>query len=99
MSAATVDGLHDRLVSHIVQDDRRQARGRRHNPNALGIMLRAAQEAREEAVRDGGTVAAWVRAVCRNFTATRPMHTFLKKVDSGVEVVHGEWVVGERVVR
>lgn len=93
----TVEALHDKLVAHIVRKDRQdQARaaraGRHFNHYALAHMLGAAQEVKDDALAVGGGQEAWVEAVMDHFTATRPMHTFLKKIDPRVDVVRGRWV-------
>src|SRR5260221_368353 len=72
--------LHDKLVAHIVDQDRkaqnRAARtGKHFNHYAMGIMLKAAQDASAEALEDGGSQEDWVKAVARNFSPTRSMHT------------------------
>lgn len=92
-----VAALHDKLTSHIVRQDRKDQeraarKGRHFNHYALGLMLKVAQEARDEAEQDGGTKADWLGAVQRHFTVTRPMHTFLKKIDPTVGVERGHWV-------
>jgi hypothetical protein len=91
----TIDSLQSKLVHHIVAADRRdQARaarsGRHFNHYALSLMLGAAHAAHAEAAH--GTARDWVQAVMRNFTPTRPMHTFLKKIDPSVRVEYGRWV-------
>lgn len=48
LAAIGLDGLHLRLAHVITEFDRRQANRRGYNPNALGIMLGALDEAFED---------------------------------------------------
>lgn len=48
LAAIGLDGLHLRLAHVITEFDRRQATRREYNPNALGIMLGALDEAFED---------------------------------------------------
>ncbi len=90
----SLDVLNRKLRDHIVRQDRKDDEramrsGRYHNPHALALMLEAAERVESESA--GGTQEDWIRAVSRNFTVSRTMHTFLKKIDPAVDVDHGHW--------
>jgi hypothetical protein len=89
--------LHSQLVHLLVKMDEAAARRERHpNIYRMGLFLKAAQEAEVMAEADVAAghdaTRAFVTAVMANFTPTRRMHTFLKKIDPTVDVKYGGWV-------
>jgi hypothetical protein len=89
-----LDRLYNQLITVLVKMD--QAENRRHpNIYRMGLLLEAAQKAKEEAtdlIHDGQDVnTAFGTAVAHNFTVSRRIHTFLKKVDPTIDVQYGSW--------
>jgi hypothetical protein len=97
--------LMNQLTHVLVQWDKAEERSEmkrgRVNIYRMGILLKAKEEAEAEAKRlkaaGESDRDAFVGAVTQHFTATRRMHTFLKKVDPTVDVQRGRWVVSGEI--
>jgi hypothetical protein len=74
------DQFHTKLVNELTALDRREAKGKAHNPWALGHYLSAAK-----GVTDSASFA-------RAFIPTRGMHTVAKRLGLGLDVERGNWV-------
>ncbi len=93
--------FHLQLAHVLVEMDKAEARAemkRRMRPNIfrMGLLLEALHKAEDEATalvaRGVDVHEAFLTAVTEHFTATKRMHTFLKKLDPHVDVVRGRWV-------
>lgn len=88
---------HDELLHAITQQDMKDAkRGRGYSMYALPQMLKAANEARDEALASASRGApeqdAFIVAVASNFNPAPFLRTFLRKLDATVDVQRGRWV-------
>lgn len=73
--------FHDKLIHLLTAYDMRQSKTKHYNPNALALYFIAAK-----GVTDAQTFAA-------SFTPSGPMHTIAKKLDLGLDVDRGHWVL------
>lgn len=98
--------LENQLVHTLVQWDKAEERSEmrrsgRVNIYRIGILLKAKDEAMAAAkdlIAHGMSDRnAFVQAVTEHFGVNRRMHTFLKKVDSTVDVQRGRWVIDGEV--
>lgn len=93
---SNIDKWHAELVHVITQQDMRNEKKQHYNIHSLGLHMQAAEEARKEAqeLTSRGTPAqdAFVVSVMSNFNPAPHLRTFLRKLDSAVDVRSGRWV-------
>ena len=76
-----VDQFHTRLIMALTAQDRKESTRKGYNPCALAIVFNAAVDVVD------------AKSFSEAFTPTRGMHSVAKKLELGLDVDHGRWVV------